>query len=115
MGADPNDAPPLTRTPAPDEWASAKAQFRAGHLQLARGWVHPALGTRPLKLAPGAAWIGSPAEGYTLIWRAHWSDEQVPVLLILTSNNAAPHENNARPAGPRTGPNLRDMAPSVGM
>jgi hypothetical protein len=32
-------------------------------LQLARGWVHPALDTRPLELAPSGAWIGSPAEG----------------------------------------------------
>lgn len=56
-------------------------------LQLVRGWIHPALGTRPLELAPGGAWIGSPAEGYTLTWRAHWSDEQLPVLLTLTAND----------------------------
>lgn len=58
-------------------------------LQLARGWVHPALDTRPLELAPSGAWIGSPAEGYTLTWRAHWSDEQIPVLLTLTANDQA--------------------------
>lgn len=123
----------LTRVPEPDEWASAQAQFQAGHviglpmttrsgtpvtvavtqdwmrswttlpltrlertairnvcLQLARGWVHPALATRPLELPPGGAWIGSPAEGYTLTWRSHWSDEQVPVLLTLTANNVPP-------------------------
>lgn len=63
-------------------------------LQLACGWVHPALDTRPLELAPSGAWIGSPAEGYTLTWRAHWIDERMPVLLTLTANGAHPDDGH---------------------
>lgn len=47
-------------------------------LQLARGRVHPALDTRPLELDPPGAWIGSPAQGYTITWRPHSAHEHVP-------------------------------------
>jgi len=54
-------------------------------LQLARGRVHPAVGTRPLELAPTGAWIGSPADGYTITWRPHWSDQQMRARRVTSS------------------------------
>ena len=78
-----------------------RVSIRNGCRSIAQGWPHPALGARPLDLAPAGAWIGVPTAGYAITWRPHWSSPEVPVLLTITPRLAAPvSDHDPSPAGP---------------
>lgn len=80
---------PHIRVPAPDEWATAQAQFEAG------GVLGLPLSSRASELACTAAWLDSRVSR-PLTWRPRWSSPEVPVLLTLTANEAAPSNDHQR-------------------